>query len=67
MNRYKVHLKDVARILFGQAPPVFLLEAFIRTLATYMLLIVRWLGKRMTGGLTLIEVKPLATSVNVRP
>jgi uncharacterized membrane protein YcaP (DUF421 family) len=63
MNRYEIHLKDVARILFGQAPPIFLLEVFIRALVTYtlLLLIVRWLGKRMTGELTLMEMAVMVT------
>jgi uncharacterized membrane protein YcaP (DUF421 family) len=63
MNRYEIHLKDVARILFGQAPPTFLLEVFIRALITYtlLLLIVRWLGKRMTGELTLMEMAVMVT------
>ena len=63
MNKYEIHLKDVARILFGQAPPIFLLEVFIRALVTYtlLLLIVRWLGKRMTGELTLMEMAVMLT------
>ncbi|GGH08887.1 DUF421 domain-containing protein [Mucilaginibacter phyllosphaerae] len=63
MNRYEIHLKDIERILLGQAPPIFLLEVFFRALVTYTLLlfIVRWLGKRMTGELTLMEMAVMVT------
>jgi uncharacterized membrane protein YcaP (DUF421 family) len=63
MNRYEIHLEDAARILFGQAPPEFLFEVFLRAIVTYtlLLLIVRWLGKRMTGELTLMEMAVMLT------
>ncbi|PAW92404.1 hypothetical protein CKK33_02395 [Mucilaginibacter sp. MD40] len=63
MNKYQIHLKDIGRILFGQAPPLFLVEVFFRALITYtlLLLIVRWLGKRMTGELTIMEMAVMVT------
>lgn len=58
MKKQEIHLGDINRILFGQAPPVFLLEVLIRTLLTYIILlvVVRWLGKRMSGQLTIMEM-----------
>lgn len=57
VKKEEIHLWDVKRILFGQAPPEFLLEVFIRSLITYLatVFIMRWLGKRMNGQLTIIE------------
>lgn len=58
MKKEEIHLGDIKRILFGQAPPVFLLEVLIRTLLIYVILlvIVRSLGKRMSGQLTIMEM-----------
>jgi uncharacterized membrane protein YcaP (DUF421 family) len=49
---------DFHRIFFGEAPAVFVLEAFIRTFLIYtaLLLIIKWLGKRMSGQLTINEM-----------
>lgn len=49
---------DIERILFGQAPPSFLLEVFIRTLVIYVaaIAVLRWMGKRMNGQLSIIEL-----------
>jgi uncharacterized membrane protein YcaP (DUF421 family) len=57
MKKGEIHLWDIKRILFGQAPPEFLLEVFIRSLIIYLAAIVlmRWLGKRMNGQLTILE------------
>src|SRR5215213_8698060 len=58
MKKEEIHLWDIERILFGQAPPEFLLEVFIRTLVIYLLatIVMRWLGKRMNGQLTIVEL-----------
>ncbi|MCD8742192.1 DUF421 domain-containing protein [Mucilaginibacter roseus] len=63
MKKEEIHLDDWARILFGEAPPVFLLEVLIRSLITYVLLlvIVSWLGKRMSGQLTIMEMAVMFT------
>ncbi|QJD96852.1 DUF421 domain-containing protein [Mucilaginibacter robiniae] len=63
MKKEEIHLEDFKRILFGQAPPEFLLETFIRTLIIYIVLlfIVRWLGKRMIGQLTIMELAVMLT------
>jgi uncharacterized membrane protein YcaP (DUF421 family) len=58
MKKEEIHLSDIMRILFGQAPPIFLVEVFIRTLLIYvfLILVMRWLGKRMNGQLTIMEL-----------
>jgi uncharacterized membrane protein YcaP (DUF421 family) len=58
MKKEEIHLWDIKRILFGQAPPEFLLEVLIRTLIMYVgvIIITRLLGKRMNGQLTIIEL-----------
>jgi uncharacterized membrane protein YcaP (DUF421 family) len=63
MKKEEIHLNDIGRILFGQAPPLFLLEVFFRALVTYVLLLVavRWLGKRMSGQLTIMELAVMLT------
>src|SRR4051812_5875234 len=63
MKKYEVHLADWQRILFEQTPPVFLLEVFIRTVIIYifLLFVLRWLGKRMSGQLTILEMSVMLT------
>jgi uncharacterized membrane protein YcaP (DUF421 family) len=63
MKKEEIQAWDWQRILFGQAPAQFLLEVFIRTLFIYLLLLVvlRLLGKRMDGQLTLIEMAVMVT------
>jgi uncharacterized membrane protein YcaP (DUF421 family) len=58
MKKEEIYLGDIKRILFGSAPPEFLLEVFIRTLIIYLALLVtlRLLGKRMDGHLTIMEL-----------
>jgi uncharacterized membrane protein YcaP (DUF421 family) len=54
---------DAKRILVGDAPGEFLLEVFIRTSVTYiaLLIILRLLGKRMSGQLTITEFAVMLT------
>lgn len=63
MKKYEIHLNDWQRILFGNSPPIFLLEVFIRTIIVYifLLFILRWLGKRMSGQLTILEMSVMLT------
>ncbi len=63
MKKFEIHLADWQRILFGQTPPVFLLEVFVRTLIIYifLLFVLRWLGKRMSGQLTILEMSVMLT------
>jgi uncharacterized membrane protein YcaP (DUF421 family) len=58
MKKEEIHLWDIKRIFFGQAPPEFLLEVLIRTLVIYIsvIVIMRLLGKRMNGQLTILEM-----------
>lgn len=63
MKKYEIHLAGWQRILFGQTPPMFLLEVFIRTVIVYifLLFVLRWLGKRMSGQLTILEMAVMLT------
>lgn len=63
MDKSSFKLDDIKRILIGNAPPEFLIEVFIRTLLMYFLLlvIIRLLGKRMTGQLTITELAVMLT------
>ena len=63
MKKEEIVPWDWQRILFGQAPAEFLLEVFIRTIIIYLalLLILRLLGKRMDGQLTLTEMAVMIT------
>jgi uncharacterized membrane protein YcaP (DUF421 family) len=63
MKKEDIHLGDWSRLLLGEAPPLFLLEVFIRTLVIYvfLLFILRWLGKRMSGQLTIMELSVMLT------
>lgn len=63
MKADEIKLDDWQRILFGNVSPEFLIEVFIRTLIIYvaLLLAVKWLGKRMSGQLTLIEMTVMIT------
>jgi uncharacterized membrane protein YcaP (DUF421 family) len=58
VKKEEIHLWDIKRILFGQAPPEFLLEVFIRSLIIYIAAIVvfRLMGKRMNGQHTIVEL-----------
>jgi uncharacterized membrane protein YcaP (DUF421 family) len=51
-------LNDWHRILFGNAPAVFMVEILFRTVIIYifLLMIVTWLGKRMAGQITIFEL-----------
>jgi uncharacterized membrane protein YcaP (DUF421 family) len=54
---------DWNRILFGEAPPEFLVEVVIRTLIMYLLLlvVVRLMGKRMSGQISITELAVMIT------
>lgn len=58
MKKEEIHLGDWQRLLLGQAPLEFLLEAALRTLIIYLflLLAMRLLGKRMNAQLTVAEL-----------
>jgi uncharacterized membrane protein YcaP (DUF421 family) len=58
MKKEEIHWGDWHRILFGTAPAEFLLEVLIRTVIMYLVLLVilRLMGKRMGGQLTIAEL-----------
>jgi uncharacterized membrane protein YcaP (DUF421 family) len=63
VNPSDIKPTDWQRILFGNTSPEFLIEVFVRTLIIYLalLLVVKWLGKRMSGQLTIIEMTVMVT------
>ena len=63
MKKEDIVFSDWHRWLFGTAPPSFNLEAALRALIIFgaMLLIVRWLGRRMKGQLSLSELAIILT------
>ncbi|WP_274630874.1 DUF421 domain-containing protein [Arvimicrobium flavum] len=52
-----IHIFDWERMLFGEEPPLFLLEIAFRTAIVYgyALVLLRWLGSRTIGQLSTIE------------
>lgn len=56
-------LTDWRRILVGEAPVEFLLEVFLRTIIIYLILLIilRFMGKRMTGQLSISEMAVMIT------
>jgi uncharacterized membrane protein YcaP (DUF421 family) len=58
MKKEEIHLNDVQRILFGDAPAIFLLEVCIRTVVIYVLSLcfIKWFGKRMSGQISATEM-----------
>ena len=58
MEKNDIRLDDWMRILFGNVPISFMFEVFIRTLVMYVLLlmVIRYLGKRMSGQLSVTEL-----------
>lgn len=63
MEKDEIHFGDIKRWLFGQMPPEFAIEVFIRTILIYifLLLVVRLMGKRMSGQITLTEMAVMIT------
>jgi len=63
MKKEDINPGDWHRILFGEAPVEFLVEVFVRTFIIYtvLLIIVRLLGKRMSGQLTISELSLMVT------
>jgi uncharacterized membrane protein YcaP (DUF421 family) len=63
MKKEDIQWDDWHRILFGAAPASFLLEVLIRTIVMYLILLVvlRLMGKRMGGQLTISELAVMVT------
>lgn len=53
-----VEISDLHRIIFGNAPAEFMIEVLIRAIIIFSILVivVKWLGKRMSGQLTITEL-----------
>jgi len=58
MKKQEIHLDDWKRILFGNAPTEFMLEVLLRSVIIILafILVVRLMGKRMNGQLTITEM-----------
>ena len=63
MKKEEIHWGDWYRILIGSAPETFLLEVLLRTVCMYLILLVvlRLMGKRMGGQLTISELAVMLT------
>ena len=63
MKPEEIHLTDYMRIILGQVPWSFVLEAVLRMVFLYLLLIIsmRLMGKRMAGMLSRIEMAGMVT------
>lgn len=63
MDKQTIQPFDIHRMIFGDAPPIYYLEVFFRGLALYlfMIFIMRLLGKRMAGKLTVTEMVLVVT------
>lgn len=63
MRKQDIAAGDFYRILFGETPEIFLLEVLLRTLFMYvaLLVVVRLMGKRMGGQLTISELAVMVT------
>jgi uncharacterized membrane protein YcaP (DUF421 family) len=58
-----IRLTDIHRLLFGNSPTEFLIEAGIRTAITFALLVIlmKLLGKRMDGKVSVLEMAIIIT------
>jgi uncharacterized membrane protein YcaP (DUF421 family) len=63
MKKEEIQFGDINRWLFGQAPPEFMIEVLVRTILifVFLLLIVRLMGSRMAGQISLTELAVMIT------
>lgn len=63
MKKDEIHFDDINRWLFGNTPPEFMLEVLLRTLIIFffLLLVVRLMGQRMSGQITITELAVMIT------
>jgi Predicted membrane protein len=63
MDKYKIHLYDLNRILQGQVPMSFYIEIIIRAVVLYLVVMIalRLMAKRMTLNLNRTELGALST------
>jgi uncharacterized membrane protein YcaP (DUF421 family) len=70
MKPDEIHWNDWIRIIFGEVPPYFYIELFVRAVLVYLLLLtaMRLLGKRMAAQLSRLDMAAmvaLASSIGV--
>jgi uncharacterized membrane protein YcaP (DUF421 family) len=70
MQSWEIRWNDWVRIIFGNMPPLFLVEVVIRVAFIYVLIIVciRLMGKRMASQLSrneLVAISSLAASIGI--
>lgn len=63
MKQDEIVLSDIARLVFGQNPPTFLLEVIVRAVICFVLIIIalRLLGRRVASQYTLFELSAVVT------
>jgi uncharacterized membrane protein YcaP (DUF421 family) len=63
MKKEEIHFGDINRWVFGMAPPEFMIEVLIRTILIFifLLMVVRLMGHRMAGQMTLTELAVMVT------
>ncbi|WP_312055721.1 hypothetical protein [Pantoea brenneri] len=63
MKQDEIVLSDIARLVFGQNPPTFLLEVIGRAVICFVLIIIalRLLGRRVASQYTLFELSAVVT------
>lgn len=63
MRPDEIHLTDIHRLLFGQAPIAFMIEVGVRSVITYVILLIatRLMGKRVAGQMTVLELTIVVT------
>lgn len=63
MGGQQIRIGDWQRILFGHSPPAYVIEVLARTFVVFLMLVVltRFLGKRMNGQLTIMEMAVMLT------
>jgi uncharacterized membrane protein YcaP (DUF421 family) len=63
MKKEQIEFPDWKRLFLGDTPPEFMVEVLFRTVLIYLflLLVVRLLGKRMNGQLTIAELAVMVT------
>src|SRR5579875_3720720 len=70
MDPQDIHLGDLTRILIGEVPGSFFIEAFIRTVIIYAILMIamRVMGKRMSARISrneLVATVSLAAAIGI--
>lgn len=63
MKKEQIEFPDWKRLFLGDAPPEFIVEVLFRTILVYffLLVVIRLMGKRMSGQLTISEMAVMVT------